>query len=105
MSVRIVRVLGLALVLGACQSSLDQRLAIIREPRVLAITSSPAEAKPGAQVAYSALLASPDGPLATTPAWSLCTAPKPPTEDNAVSDPCIDDPAALVAIDPTAAMI
>jgi hypothetical protein len=93
------------LVLGACQSPLDQRLAIVDSPRTLAIISSPAEAKPSATVAYSALLASPSGPLSTPPQWSLCTAPKPPTEDNAVSDPCIDDPSSLLAIDPTAATI
>jgi hypothetical protein len=104
MNIRIVLVLVLVPALG-CQNALDQRLAIVDGPRVLAIISSPAEAKPGTQVAYSALLASQNGPLAAVPAWALCTAPKPPTEDNAVSDPCIDDPSALVAIDPTAATI
>jgi hypothetical protein len=90
---------------AGCQSSLDQRLAIVDSPRVLAVISSPAEARPGTQVAYTALLASPQGPLAVAPSWSLCTAPKPPTEDNAVSDPCIDDPSSLVAIDPAAAVV
>ena len=104
MNIRVVLVLVLVLVLG-CQSPLDQRLAIVDGPRVLAIVSSPAEARPGVTVAYSALLASPDGPLAAAPAWALCTAPKPPTEDNAVSDPCLDDASALVAIDPAAATI
>ena len=93
------------LLVAACTSPLDQRLAIVREPRVLAITSEPAEAKPGATVAYTALVASPAGPLAGAAMWALCTAPKPPTEDNAVADPCIDDPGALVAVDPTAATI
>lgn len=78
----------LLLALAACEDALDQRLAIIDEPRVLAVISEPAEAKPGDTVAYSAVLASPDGPLATAPHWAFCTSPKPPTEDNAVSVPC-----------------
>ncbi|MGE5182522.1 MAG: hypothetical protein ACM31C_10690 [Acidobacteriota bacterium] len=84
--------------LAACEPSLDQRLAIVKEPRVLAIVSEPAEAKPGAAASYSIVIGSPDGPLAAVPAWSLCTAPKPPTEDNAVSAACTDDPSALAPL-------
>lgn len=80
----------LLLSLAACEDALDQRLAIIEEPRVLAVISEPAEAKPGATVAYSAVFASPDGPLAVDPHWAFCTSPKPPTEDNAVSVPCTE---------------
>jgi hypothetical protein len=80
--------LCLTLLLPACEDALDQRLAIIEEPRVLAVISEPAEAKPGATVSYSAVLASPDGPLTESPHWAFCTSPKPPTEDNAVSVPC-----------------
>ncbi len=83
------RALGL-LALAACDDALDQRLAIIDEPRVLAVIAEPAEAKPKAMVTYSILTASPDGPLAAPPAWSYCTSPKPPTEDNAVPVPCVD---------------
>lgn len=83
--------------LAACNSALDQRLAIVKEPRVLAIVSDPAEAKPGAAVSYSALVASPAGPVTAPPSWALCTAPKPPTEDNAVSVECLGD-AAQVAL-------
>lgn len=79
------------LAFSACDESLDQRLAIVREPRVLAIVAEPAEAKPGVQVTYRALLAGPDGPLPVIPRWSYCMAPKPPTEDNAVSGECLAD--------------
>jgi hypothetical protein len=75
----------------ACETGLDQRLAIVTEPRMLAIVAEPAEAKPGARVAYSSLVASPDGPVAAMPDWAFCTAPKPPTEDNAVADGCLGD--------------
>jgi hypothetical protein len=59
--------------------------------RVLAITSEPAVGKPGDTVTLSAVVASPDGPVAAMPTWALCTAPKPPTEDNAVSTACLGD--------------
>ncbi|MEO8703192.1 MAG: hypothetical protein ABI867_24310 [Kofleriaceae bacterium] len=75
--------------LAACDDRLDQRLSIIDAPRVLAVIAEPAEAKPKAAVTYSALVGSPDGTLAAIPQWSYCTAPKPPTEDNAVSDGCV----------------
>ena len=74
-----------------CNGALDQRLAIVDESRVLAITTEPPEVTPGASVTLTALLAGPEGPLAALPAWSLCTAPKPPTEDNAVADGCLAD--------------
>ena len=75
--------------LAGCQTSLDQRLAIVRAPRVLAIVSEPAEVLPGASASYTALVGGPDGPIAAAPDWALCTAPKPPTEDNAVSTACV----------------
>jgi hypothetical protein len=75
--------------LAACDNGLEQRLAIVDQPRVLAVRAEPAEAKPGSAVTYSALVVSPDGPLADPLAWAYCTAPKPPTEDNAVSEQCL----------------
>lgn len=88
---------GALAALGACDAGLDQRLAIVDAPRVLAVIAEPAEARPGTDVRYHAVLAGPDGPLAAAPAWAMCLAPKPPTEDNAVSDGCLDD-AQLVAL-------
>lgn len=79
----------LLVLLAACDDELDQRLAIIDAPRVLAVVANPAEAKPGAQVSYEAVIASPDGPLATPPGWAFCTSPKAPTEDNVASVDCI----------------
>jgi hypothetical protein len=81
----------------ACDSRLDQRLAIIDQPRVLAVIAEPAEARPGAEVSYTAVVASPGGPVAAAPRWAFCVAPKPPTEDNAISDGCLDD-AHLIAL-------
>jgi len=76
---------------SGCDSRLDQRLAIIEAPRVLAVIADPAEAKPGTQVSYTAVVASPDGPVTASPRWAFCVAPKPPTEDNAVGSGCLDD--------------
>jgi len=81
--------LSLPLALAGCDDALDQRLAIVDEPRVLAVIAEPAEAKPKAEVRYTIVTASPDGPLDTDPAWAYCTSPKPPTEDNAVPVPCV----------------
>ena len=81
------RLLVLLLATG-CENALDQRLDVIDSPRVLAVIAEPAEAKPGAQVAYSAIVASPGGPVAADPRFAYCLAPKPPTEDNAVAVPC-----------------
>ena len=79
------------LLLASCQNALDQRLAIVTEPRVLAIVSEPPEVRPGNDVMLTVLAGGPDGVLTTIPAWSLCAAPKPPTEDNAVADGCLAD--------------
>lgn len=83
--------LTIVIALAGCQDALDQRLAIVDQPRVLAITSEPPEVVPGASATLTALLAGPDGTLAEIPAWSLCDAPKPPTVDNAVADGCVQD--------------
>jgi hypothetical protein len=79
-------VLSLALV--SCDTALDQRLAIVDSTRVLAVVAEPAEARPGSAVAYTALVASPSGPVATPPAWAFCLAPLPPTEDDVVVPAC-----------------
>ncbi|HEX4422970.1 MAG TPA: hypothetical protein VH165_33870 [Kofleriaceae bacterium] len=83
--------------LTGCDAALDQRLAIIDQPRVLAVIAEPAEVKPGGTVSYRAVIASPDGPpndppddpADDAPSWAFCTAPKPPTEDNSVSAACL----------------
>ncbi|HET9991190.1 MAG TPA: hypothetical protein VFQ65_21810, partial [Kofleriaceae bacterium] len=91
MSLVVVGIAATAAAAGGCENALDQRLAIVDQPRVLAVTSEPPEVAPGATATLTALLASPSGPLAAVPAWSLCDAPKPPTVDNAVADGCVAD--------------
>lgn len=87
-----------SIALGACIDELPQQTSRIDAPRVLAIVAEPAEAAPGAAVGYAAIIATPDGPREAAVAWSYCTAPKPPTEDNIVAAACIGDPAALAPL-------
>lgn len=79
-----------ACALAACDAALDQRLAIVDRPRVLAVIAEPAEARPGDRVQYAAVVAAPDGPASAPLRWAYCLDPKPPTEDNAVSAACLD---------------
>ncbi len=79
--------------MASCVPDLDQRTSIVDRPEILAVVAEPAEAPAGAMVSYHALVATPDGE-AVMPAltWAYCTKPKPPTEDDAVSTACLDDP-------------
>lgn len=84
-----IRWLLVLALLAGCDNALDQRLAILDQPRVLAVIADPAEGQPGAAVRYTVVVGSPDGAVDATPSWAFCAAPKPPTEDNAVSDGCL----------------
>ncbi len=84
---------------GACKPDLGPGDSFVGAPRVLAIKSDPAEAKPGTTVTLTAFVATPDGTRTDAPlAWSFCTAPKPLTVDNVVSTACTSDPASLAPI-------
>lgn len=87
----------------ACQNALDQRLAIVSDPRILAVVSEPPETAPGGAVMLTALVADRNGSIDRTLQWSWCTAPKPPTEDNAVAAGCLADPA--IALGDAAAVV
>jgi hypothetical protein len=93
------------LALGACVPSLGSTDAVVSSPRILAVRADPAEAKPGASVTVTALVASPGGTvMAPAIAWSFCTAPKPLTEDNVVSSACLDGSSSIPAGDGAAIM-
>lgn len=80
----------LVLVLAGCRPDFEDDPALVVAPRILAVKSEPAEAKPGASEELSALIALPtaaDGGLA--PEWSFCLAPKSVAEDNVVSTACL----------------
>jgi hypothetical protein len=82
----------------SCVPNLGGGDSLIDSTRVLAVRADPAEAKPGTKVTFTALVASPNGTIVGAPvAWSFCNAPKPLTEDNVVSDACLDS-SSLVSV-------
>lgn len=93
MSARLVPAL---LCLAGCAPELGADAWLVDRVRLLAVRAEPAEVPPGAVAVYSAFLASPDGSDASsTLSWSLCTAPKPISENDTVASACVLDPDAL----------
>jgi hypothetical protein len=87
---RVAAIAGAGAIVASCVPSLGPGDALIAAPRVLAIRNDPAEAAPGTLVTFTALVAAPGGSENDAGvAWSFCSAPKPLTEDNVVSDACL----------------
>jgi len=84
--------LSLTSVVG-CVPTFDDNLPLIDKPTLLAIEAEPAEAAPGKEVLFSALVGTPD-PNGAAPklAWGLCIARKPLTELGPVNPVCIQAP-------------
>jgi hypothetical protein len=79
------------LAVATCVPKLTNDDALVTATRVLAVKAEPAEAAPGATVTFTALVASPQGTVGDAPVgWAFCSAPKPITEDNVVSNACLD---------------
>jgi hypothetical protein len=72
-----------------CIPSLGPGDSLVTSPRILAVRAVPAEAVPGTKVTFTALVAGPGGTQDAGVAWSFCTAPKPITQDNVVSNACV----------------
>lgn len=79
----------LAVVAAGCRPDAGAPLSQVEAPRVLAVRFDPAEAKPGARVTATALVASPDGTIMPPLAWSVCRSPKPITVDDVVDPACL----------------
>ncbi len=96
------RSFGLLLLLGfcACRPTVEGRPSLIDRPRVLALSSSPAEGKPGDTVTYQALYVGPDGSADVSALdWALCTARKPLAATGAVAQACFSPKgASLIAL-------
>lgn len=84
----VAAIAGLAALAPGCKPDLDDRPSRVIAPRVLAITSEPAEAKPSTRVKYTILWAAPDGAAAPAIGWAFCRTPKLLSEDAAVSPEC-----------------
>jgi hypothetical protein len=82
-------VAALALSSAACEPDLGAPISVIGGPRILAVRGTPAEAKEGAQVTYDLLAVDVNGTIAAPAAtWTVCTAPRPPSENSAVATAC-----------------
>ncbi len=63
------------------------------EPRILAVVSTPPEARPGQEVIYRFLAVGPRGEVETSSVVAAyCTSPKPLTENNSISKACLEEP-------------
>ncbi len=77
-------------VIAGCTSPPNQRQFLVEDVRILAISVEPAEVQPGQTVTLQAFVAGPTGePLDQRTTWSVCLAPKAPSEDNAVAPSCL----------------
>jgi hypothetical protein len=89
---------GLAGSTATCVPSLGPGDALLTSTRILAVRADPAEAAPGAHVTFTALVAKPEGAVAAADViWSFCSAPKPLTDDNVVSDACLGSGSLVLA--------
>ena len=84
------RALVLVAVGCACAPSFDDEPWRVTEPRVLAIRSEPAEARPGERVELTLLIAAPAGTADSRAELGFCLAPRTLAERNAVSASCLD---------------
>jgi hypothetical protein len=85
--------LALIFVTAACAPSFGPDDSLITAVRFIAVRADPAEGDPGTSITFTAFVAGPNGPVAGADvAWSFCSAPKPLTEDNIVSNACLDAP-------------
>ena len=75
-----------------CAPDFGQPSSLVTEARVLAVRGTPAEVRPGTDVAFDTLVVSPDGTDTTAAlGWALCATPKPLDENNVVSTGCLGD--------------
>ena len=72
-----------------CKPTVGEAPSLVTDYALLAVAGEPPEARPGDNVTYSFLLASPSGTVAdATAGWDVCLTPKPPAENNAVASAC-----------------
>jgi hypothetical protein len=86
------RLLIVAAIAGtsACVPDFDSDLSQLTAPRVLAISSSPAEAQAQKPVTLTALIAVPEGQRTPTLDWTMCLSRKPLTELGPVNPRCLE---------------
>jgi hypothetical protein len=77
------------LTMASCVPDFDTDLSQLTEPRLIAISSWPAEARPMQPVTLTALVATPEGEQAPEVQWTMCLARKPLTELGPVDPSCL----------------
>jgi len=87
MTVRSTVVMAAAL-LGACVPSFEDRPWLVDESRVLAVTVTPPEARPGELVTFGALVVDGDGQRSDPVGWNYCTRPRTAGERTGVTERC-----------------
>jgi hypothetical protein len=95
---RVVAVGALLAATATCIPDLGPGDSLVTSTRVLAVRAVPAEAPPGTAITFTPFVVGPSGAIANADvAWSFCTAPRPLTDDNVVSNACLDA-ASLAAV-------
>lgn len=80
------------LLLVGCVPDVDVDLALVDEPRVLALAATPAEVEPGGAVTMTALFVDGDGAIAAGPqSWAFCRARRPLAELGPIARACLDE--------------
>lgn len=90
----------LALELSACLPDFDEDLSRLTAPRLLAVRSIPAEAKPSAPTKLEALIAVPDGEPTPVVNFGVCLARKPLTQLGPINQDCLEPRAPETALVP-----
>jgi hypothetical protein len=86
---QLLLVVALASTMLGCKPAVGQAPSLVTDYALLAVRGEPPEAKPGADVVYSFVLASPAGTVTdATAGWDVCETPKPPAENNSVASAC-----------------
>lgn len=81
-----------------CVPNLGPGDSLVTSTRILAVRADPAEASPGTSVTFTAFVAGAGGTVTGAAIdWSFCTAPKPLTEDNVVSNVCLGSTSLVAA--------
>jgi len=97
--------LTLLVVVAGCRPELEDDAAVVSSPRVLAVRSEPAEAKPNEKVSLVALYT--DGSrVASVPlGWSFCAARRALSEPGPIDPACLEGTANIAIASPAAATI
>ncbi len=88
----------LACATATCVPDLGPGDSLVTSPRLLALRADPAEANPGTKVTFTPFVVGSAGAVpGAVVAMSFCTAPRPLTDDNIVSDACLGSSSLVVA--------